>query len=48
MTDIPQLSLRWRTDPGPVRPDARDILRQALQGIDPADAVQPAQGVARR
>jgi hypothetical protein len=48
MTDIPQPSLRWLTEQGTVRPDARDILRQALQAIDPADAGQPAQLVARR
>ena len=47
MTDIPQPSLRLRTEQGTVRPDARDILRQALQAIDPADEVQPAQLVAR-
>ena len=47
MTDSPQPSLRLRTEQGTVRPDARDILRQALQAIDPADEVQPAQLVAR-
>ena len=48
MTDSPPPSRRLRTDPGTVRPEARDILRQALQAIDPADEVQPAQLVARR
>ena len=47
MTDIPQPSLRLLTEQGTVRPEARDILRQALQAIDPADEVQPAQLVAR-
>ena len=47
MTDIPQPSLRLLTEQGTVRPDACDILRQALQAIDPADEVQPAQLVAR-
>ena len=47
MTDIPRPSLRLLTEQGMVRPDARDILRQALQAMDPADEVQPAQLVAR-
>jgi hypothetical protein len=48
MTDSPQPSRRLRTDPGTVRPEARASLRQALQAMDPADEVQPAQVVARR
>jgi len=48
MTDIPPPSRRLLTEQGTVRPEARDILRQALQAIDPADEVQPAQLVARR
>ena len=47
MTDSPQPAQRWRTAQGTVRPDARELLRQALPAMDPADAVQPAQLVAR-
>jgi hypothetical protein len=47
MTDSPQPARQWLPEPGTVRPDARDLLRQALQAMDPAAAVQPAQLVAR-
>jgi hypothetical protein len=43
MTDLPQPSRRGLTAQGTAHPDARAILHQALQAMDPADEGQPAQ-----